>query len=855
MSYQNFYSNLPGVRSSFRDGILNALTPTNSPNIIVIDTADKGPSYNVFGDDGTSALVSQFGSSNLVYNLSQIKDSIAGSGSVGVIKVGGTQGHILLTKDISGSYEKDEIVRISCLRTEKDYLSKVKLILLPFESTGIVRQRVLIIDENNIFVYDSEFLLTQNVNDFEVAINNDFGINNIMYTPQVYASTNLGGVTCQNLLDISSFDFTLISALPSVASLVKADIYLFLNNTKTGGGNALGAAPASLTHALTKIAPVSGSGESSYNKLYAAGEMVCEKLHQFTSSIFVAPSWHANVMASNINAIDPTKQEAYFYDNKALGHVFKVMYQGKPYVFMFGRKTAIAAANLKAVDDFYDHQVKIGGTDVWLQFILKSEAQRELGDLLNLVEFHFHGGVPNSNTCKEWFFNYKGKIECHIDLTLAFNVALPADVTIATPFCDLKLKSGSVLTTVATSPAKLRLSKVNGSYSLSQQISANEDDVISDPFIQTPYDLTGAYVPEEVMQKLLTLSDSVLNAAIPVASNTQIREVNLAHQAAQLAYKASSVYNATIAVVGLASAQRLGIQDVSTWAGVPPTFEIDANQTVRVKTNGKGVFSNKFLYGSTTYRNKSAYGGFILTTGSQLPDAEPYGIDDTDEALDAGGYPIDLGRNLVIVGSSANVDVNMQGNQQTSVGISANNSSILDVKNLSLAAKVAAKIYLSPENREPIGPYNGLISGVRSVTSFTPAMLNTFAIGRICMLDPLTNSISALRTAALPTSDFTRLSTIRVANRLLRNIRQIGLKYIGNTFGPSLQSLQSEIDGYLVSEIRLGMVQGNPSPSADVYASKLDQIAGKVNVRLRFTPPFALESIQVDMAVQPPAGN
>jgi len=50
------------------------------------------------------------------------------------------------------------------------------------------------------------------------------------------------------------------------------------------------------------------------------------------------------------------------------------------------------------------------------------------------------------------------------------------------------------------------------------------------------------------------------------------------------------------------------------------------------------------------------------------------------------------------------------------------------------------------------------------------------------------------------------------------------------------------------------MIQGDPSPFAQVYASKVDQISGKLNVRLKFTPPFALESIQVDIAVQPPTG-
>jgi hypothetical protein len=113
MAYQNFYSNLPGVRASFRDGILSALAPTNSPNIVVIGTAAKGPSYNVYGDNGTSILTTQFGSSDLIHNLSQIKQMIGNSGSVGAIKVGGTEGHLLITKTIATSYEQEEVNSIA----------------------------------------------------------------------------------------------------------------------------------------------------------------------------------------------------------------------------------------------------------------------------------------------------------------------------------------------------------------------------------------------------------------------------------------------------------------------------------------------------------------------------------------------------------------------------------------------------------------------------------------------------------------------------------------------------------------------------------------------------------------------
>ncbi len=852
MAYQNFYSNLPGVRSSFRDGILNALSPVSSPNVVVLGTASKGGSYTVYGDNGTNLLTSEFGASPLIYHLNQIKTLIGDTGSVGAIKVGGKEGHLVISKKLASSYELEDVIVINCKRREDNYFEKVKLILLPFEANGLVRQRVIIVDENSNALFDSENILSQSTETFEVTINNDFGIQNILYTPKAFASSlaDQNALTCQDLLDFQKFDSSVLESMPSFSSLLFNEIYTFTSNSKESTGGQIN----SLVYnsPLTKIAPSSSSNTSSYNQLYAAGELVSEKLNQFTSSIFVAPEWHANIMAADISTLNPTKSNALKYDDDSLGYMYKVMYQGQPYVFMFGRKTPLLSSNLPDVDEEYSCPIKSSENETFLKFVLKSEEQRSLGDLLNLVELHFHPG-KGTNACKEVFFNYKGRIECHIDVMTALDADLPATLTIATPFFDIKLMQNTKLSTTKVSlPIKVRLSKVSGTSVLSEAISVSESSLVSDPFIQTPFDLTGAYIPEEVMQKLLTLPTVLTNPAIVSMNNNQVREVNLAHQAAQLAYKASSVYNATIAVVGLADHVRLA-KKLTDWVGYAPTFEIDSNQTIRIKKNGSGVFGNKFLYGSTDYRDKSAYGGFILTTGYLLPDQEPYGIDDADEALDAGGYPIDLGKNLVIVGSSATVSVNLEGNQSSNNGISTQNSSLFQVTNQSLASIVAAKIFASAENKEPIGPYNGAIRNVTAIPSFTSAQLNTFAIGRICMVDALSSSISALRTSALPNSDFTRLSTIRVANRLLRNVREIGLKYIGNTFGPALQSLQNEIDGYLISEIRMGMVQGNPAPSAQVYASKLDQIAGKVNVRLRFTPPFALESIQVDIAVQPPA--
>ena len=56
---------------------------------------------------------------------------------------------------------------------------------------------------------------------------------------------------------------------------------------------------------------------------------------------------------------------------------------------------------------------------------------------------------------------------------------------------------------------------------------------------------------------------------------------------------------------------------------------------------------NKLMFGSSTYRVKSC-SFFICTTGVNLPNGVPYGIDDDDELIDQYGKPVDIGKHLII---------------------------------------------------------------------------------------------------------------------------------------------------------------------------------------------------------------
>jgi hypothetical protein len=124
-------------------------------------------------------------------------------------------------------------------------------------------------------------------------------------------------------------------------------------------------------------------------------------------------------------------------------------------------------------------------------------------------------------------------------------------------------------------------------------------------------------------------------------------------------------------------------------------------------------------------------------------------------------------------------------------------------------------------------------------------------MGRLVTLDQ-TGSIPTIRTAALPYSDYTRISTIRAANEILSQIRAFALPLLGRNYRNAKDSLNTQITGYLRAAGQAGVIQPS-SGSARILQSREDEIAGRMRIVVTFTPPFALEQITVDLTVAPPA--
>jgi len=356
----------------------------------------------------------------------------------------------------------------------------------------------------------------------------------------------------------------------------------------------------------------------------------------------------------------------------------------------------------------------------------------------------------------------------------------------------------------------------------------------------SPLQLTGDAVPTAVATRFAAGSDS------------EVREINFAHQLASFCHVASTNWKDMLGFISFDGPLALDRLTVSNWIGELPEFTnqgtykfIDAPAD-----NGYGVLGNKFLCGqsatSAGYRahmvtdgnstDGFAFGGFILTTGAALPNGSkhPYGIDDQDEATDRGGKPLDIGRHIIV-----SYDWPVHSNPFNGGTVYRG----------SVAGLNAGKLATLPENQEPIGE-NGTVRRIQSIPRIHSTQLSNLAEARISGLrreDGLGIIITSMRTAAHPSSTWTRISSIRAVNRLLRGVRRIARPYLGKDFSAqTVMALQGAIDGYLVAEYSNKVHQG---AKALIDYTRADKINGRLKIKLRIVPPFSIEFVDVETSL------
>ena len=846
MAYQDLiFNNLAGkVVGTYNDNNLQRDVETpqyDSRRVIVTGSALAGARNQLFNVRSINTAMQTFRSNS---ELADVIASVANANSqfnLSLIRIGSLPFHWRLKQDIAGSYEKQPLLSIvPTFVQEKDAkkgisstLETLKIILMPFKEGNIIRQRVILIsvdpantNADQPIVYDSERLLVTNGElGFEISIDVPYGT--VLYTEDAFAdNTRLANsytdAELQTLVDVTGFNVTNLLTLDNEADFgTKIKVIDTVNRT-------MQTLQAATGYNLTVY---QGDSKSKLNhcERYIHNEEAYSVLEFENVDFLYCEGCFADLKPVNLTS-STTLASAINWASDSLGYLWKYIFNGRSYSYMF-----------RSLNPFSDTLVVNSYAHENLTYTFTAQ-NKVLGDLLNLVEFHFH--PSNGATYDvETFSNEKGIIECHIEVDSP--TGADAAITIDTPFCAIGI-AADALPHGTEKIVRLRPSKIDASETVSIHLRSG-GAYNNDPFVISHWDMAQDEIPEAVIARLIDFPASGTQTATLVASNVEVREISFLHQAAQAAYQASSNYSQTIAIVPT-TPPPASSRGISTWAGNPAEYEIKEDGTLEVTKDGTGVLGTKLLAGALNYRDNAAFGGIILTNGENLPNRIPYGIDDTDEALDVNGNPIDIGKHAVVIGSYgyiASPENSFRQNSPKAARLSTTAPVFINAG--PTIAQILADI--APGN-EPIGPINGFIPGFNNQMRTPKAVLNNLAALRICMVGQ-DNVISSIYTAALRTSDYTKISSIISSNEILKRVRERAAPVLGQALNDAtIASLQSAMDGMASALINQGYAQ---ACQIQLRANRLDRVNGVLNARVRFVPPFSLETINVDITLEAPA--
>lgn len=314
-------------------------------------------------------------------------------------------------------------------------------------------------------------------------------------------------------------------------------------------------------------------------------------------------------------------------------------------------------------------------------------------------------------------------------------------------------------------------------------------------------------------------------------TGSDFHEVNFAYQLANFCYTQSRDQDSKTGVVGVLPPNSFSPKDVSTWIGKLPVTTDDSNGNVVVSTNGTGLLGNKFMSGRIAASGVPGYtingvaglynGGFIATGSGYLDDAQL--TDDNDSLIDIGKY-ISVVATLPILSNP-----------------SATRS----------YAATGAPTYAGFYSALPAvsAPTNKLLRSLRLPFRVGLAKLDQLAGQRYVTFHGKRRGIvvSDAPTAARPTSDYQRLSTVRQVKAAVDAIRRAGEPFLGEGMtGALVAALDTAIDSQLKALVKGGLIR---SYQHQVIATPQQRILGQATVELKLVPAFELRQITVQVAL------
>jgi len=305
-------------------------------------------------------------------------------------------------------------------------------------------------------------------------------------------------------------------------------------------------------------------------------------------------------------------------------------------------------------------------------------------------------------------------------------------------------------------------------------------------------------------------------------------EVNFAYQLAWFSHRVSVNNNIALGSIGVRPPESYLPEDIAVWLGDAPTFTTQDDGTRKINSiadNGNGLLGNKFHGGNFSWRGGLAYGGMPLTDG-EFPD----GI----EVEDDNGYPIDLGRYLSTIAAFGQL---YNPAEPTGRGY----------------VTTLAPLYMGfvASLDEQQAPTNQIINSVHKVFNLEVDQVDTLAgLGYVFFFEkPRGMTISDSPSSAMPTSDYRRLTTMRIVKRCMKVVRTAANPFLGKSFNDGRkQACQNAIDSALDKLLVAGYIKRK---EAFLTQTPRQATVGEARLELLLVPAFELRRITTFINLRP----
>lgn len=303
-------------------------------------------------------------------------------------------------------------------------------------------------------------------------------------------------------------------------------------------------------------------------------------------------------------------------------------------------------------------------------------------------------------------------------------------------------------------------------------------------------------------------------------------EVNFGYQLANFCFNLSVNNNECIGTIGMLPPTSFSPKDIAIWVGSLPTYTVldDGSRLINdAGDNGSGLLGNKFMAGSAGYRSGDAEGGFIATDSGNLGGSET--SDQNNELVDIGKY-------ISVVPSYGRL-----ANQWTT---NVNGY-------ITNGAPSYAGLIMSLESKS--APTNKVIPSVRAIHGLNNTVLDNLAGAKYTMLAlrPKGTVVADAPTAARQSSDYVRLSTVRIVKDAIDVVRAVADPFVGEANTAQRRAaLETAVDAGLGSLQREGFIQGFV---LSITSTPVQQVQGDATIELKLVPAFELRQITIVLSL------